>query len=82
MSVIPADQPVPRTTTSAAEPLGFWRRLARAVDEYFAKRSMRAVPATTLRRSRRDLARCRMLMQRPSETAPAAPIVAGPRSSP
>jgi len=48
----------------AAQPKGFWRRLAQTLDAYFAERSKRAVPAITLRRSQHELARCRRLMHR------------------
>jgi hypothetical protein len=69
MNVIPADQSIPATATNGATPLGFWRRLAQAVDEYVADRSARAVPVTTLRRSRRDTARFRRLMKAPTSSA-------------
>jgi len=58
MSVIPAD-----------EPSGFWRKLAQALDARFADRSLRAVPAAALRRSKREVARCRRLMHKTSASA-------------
>jgi hypothetical protein len=64
MSVIPADQPL----AAVAKPGGFWQRLAHSLDAYFAERSKRAVPATILRRSHRELTRCRRLMHRRGET--------------
>ena len=63
MSDIPADQPL-ADMNGAAQPKGFWRRLAQTLDAYFAERSKRAVPAITLRRSQHELARCRRLMHR------------------
>ena len=43
-----------------------WQRIARAFDNLVARRSRQAVPATVLRRSRRDHDRCRRLMLRGS----------------
>ena len=42
---------------------GFWRRLARALDAGLASRARRAIPVDALRRSRRDIDRCRRLMR-------------------
>jgi hypothetical protein len=78
MSVVPADEP-PSASTVAAQPLGFWQRLAQALDEHFAERSKRAVPAITLRRSRRELARCRRLVHRSGESGLGVSPVAGTR---
>ena len=68
MSVVSADQ-LP-TASTVAQPLQFWQRLAQALDEHFAERSKRAVPAIILRRSRRELARCRRLVHRSGDTGP------------
>ena len=68
MSVVSADQ-LP-TASTVAQPLRFWQRLAQALDEHFAERSKRAVPAIILRRSRRELARCRRLVHRSGDTGP------------
>jgi hypothetical protein len=43
-----------------------WQRIARAFDNFVTRRSRQAVPATVLRRSRRDHDRCRRLMLRGS----------------
>jgi hypothetical protein len=51
MSVAPVD-----------EPQGIWQRLVRALDAYFVDRTKREVPGIILRRSRHEVARCRMLM--------------------
>jgi len=77
MSVVSADQ-LP-TANTVAQPLRFWQRLAQALDEHFAERSKRAVPAIILRRSRRELARCRRLVHRSGETGLGACPVAGTR---
>lgn len=79
MSVTPADQS-PSVKTGAAQPVGFWQRLAQALDAYVVKRSKRAVPAITLRRSRHELARCRRLVHRPGTTGLGNSPVAGTRS--
>ncbi len=63
MSVVPVNEP-PGARTAAARPEGFWRRLARALDAYFADRTKRAVPEITLRRSKHEVARCRRLMHK------------------
>jgi len=61
MSVIPVDEP-PGAANGGAKPPGFWRRLAQSLDELFLDRTRRAVPEHTLRRSRREIRRCRRLM--------------------
>jgi hypothetical protein len=43
---------------------GFWQRLARALDASFAGRSKHAMSVGALRRSRRDIERCRRLLRR------------------
>jgi hypothetical protein len=78
MSVVPADQP-PSAGTVAAQPLRFWQRLAQALDEHFAERSKRAVPAIILRRSRRELARCRRLAHGSGETGLSVSPMTGTR---
>ena len=45
---------------------GVWRRLAQAIDAYCIQRSKRIVPDVTLRRSKREIARCRQIMRKPS----------------
>ena len=62
MSVLAADK-LPDAFEGVMEP-GFWRRLARALDARFANRSKRAMPTDALRRSRRDIERCRRLLRR------------------
>jgi hypothetical protein len=56
---------------AVARPLRFWRRLAEAFDDYLAERTKRAIPEFTLRRSKREIDRCRRLMHR-NAMAPAA----------
>ncbi len=77
MSVIPVDEP-PGAASGAAEPGGFWQRLARAIDEYFVDRTRRVVPEITLRRSKHEVARCRRLMHK-NCAVPAAETLAGRR---
>jgi hypothetical protein len=72
MSVIPVDES-PGTTSSAAKREGFWQRLMLALDQHFVDRAKRAVPAVTLRRTKRDIDRCRRLMHKSA----AAPSEAG-----
>jgi hypothetical protein len=62
MSVLAADE-LPRAFEGVVKS-GFWQRLARALDASFANRSKRAMPADALRRSRRDIERCRRLLRR------------------
>jgi len=57
---------------AATAPQSFWRRCATALDSYLAGRSRVAVPATALRRSHHDLARCRRLLHATRATAPTA----------
>jgi hypothetical protein len=73
MSVIPVDAP---SDTGGGKPMpeGFWQRLALALDEYFAQRTKRTVPAATLRRSRQDFERCRRLMHKTSMAAVTADV--------
>jgi hypothetical protein len=61
MSVVSVDEPPSVTVTKRK---GYWHRLAQALDQRFADRSKRAVPATTLRRSKHDIDRCRRLMHK------------------
>jgi hypothetical protein len=68
MSVIPIDE-LARSAGRATKPEGFWQRLAQALDAYLVDRSRRAVPATVLRRSKYDIARCRRLMHQGSGIA-------------
>ena len=76
MSVVPVDEP-PGVTGTEAERKGFWHRLARALDQHFVDRSRRAVPATALRRSKRDIERCHQLMHKNAYTNALAPADAG-----
>jgi hypothetical protein len=62
MSVIPVN-----------EPPSFWKKFAQALDTYLAERTKRAVPEITLRRSGREIARCRRLMHKHEAT----PITTG-----
>jgi hypothetical protein len=64
MSVLLVDE-VPRVTASAAK-RGVWQRLVRAVDAYCAHRSKWMLPAAALRRSRREMNRCRRLVRKPA----------------
>ena len=79
MSVLAADE-LPRAFEGVVKP-GFWQRLARALDASFANRSKRAMPVDALRRSRRDIERCRRLLRRDvrvpvgSHSAAVAPAV-------
>jgi hypothetical protein len=61
MSVIPVEEP-PGAASCKATSLGFWQSLARALDEFFAYRTRRAVPEVALRRSKHEVERCRRLM--------------------
>jgi len=62
VSVLAADERS-RAFEGAAKP-GFWQRLARALDASIANRSKRAMPVDAVRRSRRDIQRCRRLLRR------------------
>jgi hypothetical protein len=62
MSVLAADG-LPPALEGVVKP-GFWQRLARALDASFANRSKRVMPVEALRRSRRDIERCRRLLRR------------------
>jgi hypothetical protein len=63
MSVIPVDG-TSSASSSGQKPIGFWHRLALALDEYLINRARGAVPQATLRRSRQDFERCRRLMHK------------------
>ena len=63
MSVIPVDR-IQGASNSGQKSIGFWRRLALALDEYFVNRARWSVPQATLRRSRHDFERCRRLMHK------------------
>jgi hypothetical protein len=56
---------LPRVFAGVAK-RGVWQRLARAVDAYCAERSKRMVPGTALRRSKREMNRCRRLVRKPA----------------
>ena len=62
MSVLAAHETL-RAFEGVMKP-GFWRRLARVLDASLANRSKRAMPIDALRRSRRDIERCRRLLRR------------------
>jgi hypothetical protein len=62
VSVLAADE-LSRAFEGVVKP-GFWQRLARVLDTSFANRSKRAMPVDALRRSRRDIERCRRLLRR------------------
>jgi hypothetical protein len=62
MSVVAADEL--RHAFEGVLKRGFWLRLARALDASLANRSKRAIPTDALRRSRRDIERCRRLLRR------------------
>jgi len=49
---------------AAARPSRFWQRIAQTFDSYLAERTKRTVPEITLRRSKREIDRCRRLMHR------------------
>jgi hypothetical protein len=53
---------LPAAFERAAKP-GFWHMLVRVLDASFANRSKRAMPLEALRRSRRDIERCRRLLR-------------------
>ena len=61
MSVL-AVHDLPSAFERAAKP-GFWQMLARALDASFVNRSKRVMPVDALRRSRRDVERCRRLLR-------------------
>jgi hypothetical protein len=68
---------MPGAANGAANPESFWQRFARALDGYLIDRSRQALPATTLRRSRRDIDRCRRLLHAAGMTAAQASIGSG-----
>lgn len=61
---------------------GVWQKLAQAVDAYCARRFERTVSDIALRRSKREIARCRQLVQNlprcASEVTPAGAAALGP----
>ena len=61
MRAIRVDEPSGRDV-GAVRSRGFWRRLTQALEDFFADRTSRAVPAATLRRTRQEMQRCRRLM--------------------
>lgn len=73
MSAIPVDEP-----SGTVERPGFWQKLARALDAFFAVRTKRAVPEVALRRSTHEVARCRRLMLKGAMAATAAATVPAP----
>ena len=78
MTVVPVDEPSIVASTTRRE--CFWHRLALALDRHFVDRSKRAVPATALRRSKRDIERCRQLMHKNAVKNALAPADAGFRA--
>jgi len=64
-------EPDPASMTRTAP--GFWSRLVQAFDDYLAERTKRTFPEITLRRSKREMDRCRRLMHE------AAPVRRGAR---
>ncbi len=63
MSVVPVDR-TSGVFRRRQKSIGFWRRLALALDGYFVDRAKWALPQATLRRSRQDFERCRRLMHK------------------
>jgi hypothetical protein len=61
MSVFAIDD-LSQSFAGAAKP-SFLQRLARALDAGFVNRSKRVMPVDALRRSRRDVERCRRLLR-------------------
>jgi hypothetical protein len=61
MRVILADR-FTGAVNPAVTPHGFWRRLARMLDDYLVDRAKRTVPAAAFRRSRHEIEHCRRLM--------------------
>jgi len=51
--------------------LGLWQRLAKGLDEYFARHARRTMPKVALRHCRQDIERCRRLLYK-TATVPAA----------
>jgi hypothetical protein len=72
MSGIPLTEMNFTARSGVADRDGFWQRFARALDGYLIDRSRHALPAPTLRRSRRDIDRCRRLMHSGGAAATAA----------
>lgn len=80
MSVFPIDESSP-VFSGVVKP-GILQKLAKAIDAYCVKRSNRVVPDVTLRRSKREIARCRRLTRKSSavriEDAAAVRVSVGP----
>jgi len=53
-------EPDPPSITRTAP--GFWSRLVKAFDDYLAERTKRTFPEVILRRSKREIDRCRRLV--------------------
>jgi hypothetical protein len=70
-------EPDPASTARTAP--GFWSKLAQAFDDYLAERTKRTVPEVTLRRSQREIDRCRRLMHKPAGAPAAIRINRAPR---
>lgn len=79
MSVIP-ESPGGASRTTKRE--GFWQRLMAALDQHFVERAKRAVPAVTLRNSKRDMDRCRRLMHQAAAIPSEARIGRGAQTRP
>jgi hypothetical protein len=80
MSVFPIDgSPL---VFAGAVKQGVWRRLAQAIDAYCMQRSKRIVPDVTLRRSKREIVRCRQLMRKPRRIRNAAGSGCGGHTGP
>ena len=82
MSVVPVGET--SDVFAAAAKRGVWQKLAQAVNAYCAQHSKRMVSDIVLRRSKRELARCRGLVRklprRASKVAPA--VAAAPNAGP
>jgi hypothetical protein len=85
MRLIPVDG-FAGAVNPAVTPQGFWRRLARMLDDYLVDRANRAVPAAAFRRSRHEIERCRRLMLKgslmPAHSRVACPIPRRARAAP
>jgi hypothetical protein len=58
---------------------GFWSKLAQAFDHYLAERTKRTFPEVTLRRSKREIDRCRRLMHKAARVPVAVRFNRAPR---
>jgi len=80
MSVVPVGET--SDVFAGAAKQGVWEKLAQAVDAYCARRFERTVSDIALRRSKREIARCRQLVQNlprcASEVTPAGAAALGP----